>query len=392
MPSSRYPKAPPRRGQVIPRGIDKWLLRVYLGRQDGKRQYHSEMVTGKHSQAQQRLTRLLADLDQGTFVQKSDLTLGEYVDEWLGTKVDLKEKTRLDYEHRIKKDLTGHPIARVRLDQLTTLPLQKWIGSLSSDRQLSPRTIQYTVSIVSQALSYAVETGMLVKNACDKVTLPRRIRQEMPWLTPDQVVQFLDANVEDPWIALWRLLLTSGLRPQEALALKWVDLQDRRLMIRRALAEVEKGAFVVVDELKTDSSRRTVSLSEETVAALEAHRKRQLKVILEMGPKYQRDDFMFTTRLGTTLDRTPVRRWWFKALDRAKLPRIRLYSTRHTHLTHLLMSGVNVKAVAARSGHANPNVLLSVYAHALPEVDQGAAQGVEDMLKDYAQRRREKQA
>jgi integrase len=59
------------------------------------------------------------------------------------------------------------------------------------------------------------------------------------------------------------------------------------------------------------------------------------------------------------------------------LANCRLYDTRHTHLTQLLSSGINAKAVAARAGHANATVLLTTYAHVLPETAVDAANIIE---------------
>jgi Phage integrase family len=50
---------------------------------------------------------------------------------------------------------------------------------------------------------------------------------------------------------------------------------------------------------------------------------------------------------------------------------------RHTHLTHLLRSGVPLHVVSARAGHANPTVTLNVYSHLL-EGDQEKAAAVMD--------------
>lgn len=49
------------------------------------------------------------------------------------------------------------------------------------------------------------------------------------------------------------------------------------------------------------------------------------------------------------------------------------HGLRHTHITHLLRSGVPVHVVSARAGHANPAVTMNIYAHVLPGQQEGAA-------------------
>ena len=57
----------------------------------------------------------------------------------------------------------------------------------------------------------------------------------------------------------------------------------------------------------------------------------------------------------------------------AELAHITFHGLRHTHLTHLLRSGVPVHVVSARAGHSNPTVTLNVYAHLLPGQQEDAA-------------------
>jgi len=52
---------------------------------------------------------------------------------------------------------------------------------------------------------------------------------------------------------------------------------------------------------------------------------------------------------------------------------VTFHGLRHTHITHLLRSGVPVHVVSARAGHANPTVTLNIYAHLLPGQQEQAA-------------------
>src|SRR5215813_6013740 len=94
-------------GQIINRGKKKYLVRVFLGRdeQTGKRRYHSKAVSGNRKEAQKFLTGLLRELDLGTFVEPVGMTLSEYLDKWLTTaaKPRLAERTYTDYEELLKR-------------------------------------------------------------------------------------------------------------------------------------------------------------------------------------------------------------------------------------------------------------------------------------------------
>ena len=75
-----------------------------------------------------------------------------------------------------------------------------------------------------------------------------------------------------------------------------------------------------------------------------------------------------------------VRRHFKRIVQRAGVPPIRPYDLRHTCATLLLGAGVNVKVVSERLGHASAALTLDVYSHVLPDMQQRAADQLEDLL------------
>lgn len=72
-------------GQIIRRGPNKWLVRIYVGRnpETGKRQYIGKSVQGGLHSAQVHLNRMLAERDLGRNIRASRQTFGQYLDHWL---------------------------------------------------------------------------------------------------------------------------------------------------------------------------------------------------------------------------------------------------------------------------------------------------------------------
>jgi integrase len=62
--------------------------------------------------------------------------------------------------------------------------------------------------------------------------------------------------------------------------------------------------------------------------------------------------------------------------EAVRLPRIRLHDLRHTHATHLLAAGTNVRVTSERLGHASVAFTLDVYGHVLPGQQAAAAAAV----------------
>lgn len=378
-------KAPPRsRGQIIRRGDDRYLIRVFLGRRvDGRRNYRSKTIRGTYKVAEREMTKLLREIDTGTYVEPVKESLQEYLKQWLDSTMRLKVSPRTleDYGGRLAKDI--YPaIGHRRLDLLTRQEIQNVYAGLV-ERGLAARTVRYTHSVLKQALKQAVINGLLFRNPADHLTLPRQSRKEMSALTPDQVNRFPAATQGDEWHALWSVLMLAGLRPGEALGLKWPDIDGATLRIVRALKKGKNDTYYLADP-KTERSRRSVLLPKQVTNALQHHRAEQARRMLKAGVRFERNDLVFPNSIGQPMDLSKVRRLFKAALRRAGLPQVRLYDLRHTHATLLLSLGENPKVVSERLGHSNISITLDTYSHVLPTMQEASVQRLENLLQAAA--------
>lgn len=374
-----------KRGQMIPRGEKTWLLRVYLGRDEhGKRKYHSTMVGGSQTQARRELTRLLRSVDTKTLVRPCHQTLRSYVEEWLESKVQVSDTTRHDYRYQFDRYLFP-TLGHLPLSEISSTAIQRTYNALR-DQGLSPRTIEYGHALLHQVFKKAIRVGLLAANPTDNTERPRKVDREFTILSPAQMLTLLHSEQDKPLYPLWTLLLNTGLRPGEALALRWSDLDGDTIRVRRVLARKPDGSYQIVENrAKTKKSLRPVTLSSSVVEVLKAHRLRQAKDMLAWGQRYQRNDFIFATRFGVHLDANNVRNRWKSALKRAGLPsNVRLYDTRHSHATALLNAGVNLAWVSARLGHTSVQTTEMFYTKVLPEAHREMADVMERVFQKAA--------
>jgi len=265
-----------------------------------------------------------------------------------------------------------------KLSHLRLPEIDKLYADMRS-RGLSPRTVRYTHSVLRSALNQAVRARLIANNPTDYATLPRQERKEMRCLTPAEANAFLSAARGDRWHALWELLTLSGLRPGEALGLKWADIVGSAISVQRAL--VTAGDQWTVSEPKTRRSRRTVPLAGSTLKALQAHRRQQAEERLLAGQAYQDNDFVFATANGSPLDiKNITARHFRRVLQAAALPTIRLYDLRHTAATLMLSAGVNPKVASERLGHSTIVLTMDIYSHVLPDMQQDAVDRVDRLL------------
>lgn len=362
-------------------GEVRYLARVgYIDAATGERREMGKTFrTKRDAEAWRDAQR--TERNAGPMARPSRSTLSEFLDQWLAGLNDVSGRTREDYENIARRYLRPLVGAR-RLDQITTPMVREMLAMLSrpvaeGGRGLQPRTVQYVHAVLRLALNQAVADGKLPRNpAVGKRMVPARVRREPSVLSAAQVNHLLDQTRDNPHHALWAVLLLTGLRPSEALALRWSDVHlDRgELRVTRTLRRPKNGAAWVVEECKTDKSRRVVPLVSLAVEALARHHDRQEVERLVAGDSHTDAGLVFADSRGEPWRADGVHKYhWLPTLARLNLPRVRLYDARHSCATMLLESGVPMRVVQEVLGHASMVLTADTYSHVTPAFKRQAA-------------------
>lgn len=167
-----------------------------------------------------------------------------------------------------------------------------------------------------------------------------------------------------------RIGLATGARLSEVLALQWrcVDLESGQVSICRALKK--DGAL---KEPKTAAGTRTASVDRKTVGHLARWKARQAAELAKFGIRQTPETPVCCSATGGFINISNFERWWRSFRDGNGFEGLRFHELRHTQATLLLGSGVDVKTVQARLGHADASITLNWYAHAMPGNDRQAA-------------------
>ncbi|MBA4151125.1 MAG: hypothetical protein C0509_01065 [Acinetobacter sp.] len=166
----------------------------------------------------------------------------------------------------------------------------------------------------------------------------------------------------------------TGLRTAEINGLRWkyVDLDRGEILIRETFC---KGRF---DYTKNDHSQREIRITSIVREALE----RQLKVTGHFG----KDGVVFCSRNGSPLDdHNFCNRIWKPMLEDLNIPYRRPYNTRHTAATIMLASGESPEWVARQLGHANTQMLFTVYSRFVPNLTRNDGSALDRLLANTIQ-------
>ena len=353
---------------------ERWTAQVTAP--DGTRKKRTAKT---RREAGRLLTKMLVDLEVngGVFDQKSRFAdLSSLWREKVLMAKDMAPKTR-DVK-RWALDRLDDELSTVKLVDLNVDRIEKALGTMAAEG-LGKGSLIKVKSVMNQVCVFGERRDLLRKNPVPVVELPAGLAKpdDGRALTIDQARALLAESASHRLNGLWTTMLMLGLRPGEAAALHWsdVDLDGQELQVRRNLRKLE-GAFEITEELKTPKSRRSLRMPPPLVEALRGHREVQDSEREAAGEAWDQGwpDVVFTSLVGTPLDPSNVRRMFKELTNSAGLGEWSPNELRHSCVSILSSQGVPLEEIADVMGHDGTRMTSQVYRHIVtPSI--GAAAG-----------------
>lgn len=246
----------------------------------------------------------------------------------------------------------------------------------------SLRSVQNQRRVLRIALQKAFDLDLVPQNIADKVQLKSMPKNNnVQVLEPDAARSYVDTQQSQVGcVAFFALAVVTGMRHAELIGLRWVDadFEGRRLYVRHNYNCVDHKWHA--SEPKSDTSRRTVNLSDEVIAMLRAHRSRQLEERLKAGDKWQERGLVFARSNGAPLHQKFTGTVHKAILKAAGLPTCRIHDLRHSAASLLLAQGVPLKVVSDILGHSQIAITADLYSHVIPQARREASEKIASML------------
>lgn len=303
-------------------------------------------------------------------------TVAEYLERWLRDTVRGSTKPRThEFYERISRNHVIPYLGHIPVAKMTPAHVKNFLTELEK-KVANGRTRQMAHGTLRKAFNVLVEEGALQRSPVEGVKAPRAAKKPMKTWTVDELNAFLVEADKQRLGGLFTFLACTGMRLGEALALQWseVDKDYKAVHLSETLVEL-KGKILGRDELKTDHSKRRVSLDEFGAKVLVQQRARLLKDGLASSI------WVFPNTLGKPQCTSEARKQFLKAIRASGIPRIRIHDLRHTHATLLLKNDLHPKIVQSRLGHSSITVTLDLYSHVSPSMDQLAADAFGSLMK-----------
>ena len=302
------------------------------------------------------------DLDSAAF---QTFTVGQWLDYWIETMVrrDYAPGTYSSYRSHLRLNIAP-VIGDILATELRPLDMHRMYSSMT-DKGLSAGSVSVANGVVSGAYKFATRMELIDYNpvAVAAAAIPRVRQREIMPPDVDVVQKLLDAaeKQENPYFALYHVLVHTGMRRGEAFALRWANVDLDAGYLRVAESAVRQvGHSTVVRQPKTPRSNRTIDLDAHTIAVLQRHRER-LAALFRKLPAV-----VFPHFDGGILRTTTVARDLKRLGKSVGAPGITFHQFRHFHATVALQQKQNLRVVSQRLGHANVTTTLETYSHALP--------------------------
>ncbi|MBS4025133.1 MAG: site-specific integrase [Clostridia bacterium] len=318
----------------------KWIAQVTIGlTEDGKPKRKS--IYGRtRTEVKEKLKIIMEELSKGIDLQaQSQLSFGNWLLTWMDEykRMDLRLFTWENYQRYIQNHIYPS-LGHVMLKSLDTDHIQKLYNRMHQSEK-APASIRKVHQIINSCLEKAVEKKLLSWNPAKATNLPKLNNTEAKAMSEVEMDKFLDVIVKEPpkWNAAFLTLLGSGLRIGELLALEWndIDLDNELLYIRRTLSRT-KSKGLVLEEPKTQKSKRPVPLPEPTVEAIKKHQKTQREIIMAADPDYKNRNLVFGTDIGTHIYPRNFNRKYYLLREKAGVSKeITLHGLRYQNLNKI---------------------------------------------------------
>lgn len=385
-----------------------WTFAISVQGKGGKRQ---QVVKGGYPSQKEALAArdVLRDrVRRGVSV--ADETVGTFLTRWLRGKGKIKASTVRGYRLHIEKHLAPH-LGHLQLSDLRVEHIEDCLAEVPG-KDANRQRVRATLS---SALTKAVKERLIMFNPARLVEIdPGQRPKALVWTdervtrwrealarvegseatgdaleilrkaakppsavmvwTPAQLGAFLDAATDDRQYAMFHLIAHRGLRRGEACGLRWVDVDLDAGQLTVAKQLVVLGWTPTEDDPKSDAGGRTIALDAGTVAALRAHRRRQLEDRMAWGSAWVDSGRVFVQENGAELHPAKVTDRFHEITEAAELPPIRLHDLRHGAASLMLAAGVDMKIVSETLGHSSLGITADTYTSVYPQVAAAAAE------------------
>lgn len=312
-----------------------------------------------------------------TLTKKVNITTYNQLAElwWDSYKNTVKPNTKQSIKGIIKNHLLP-AFGDMKIEKITTPIIQqqvnKWADKANKGEKGAYASYNFLNSLNRRILQYGVTMQVINNNPARDVVIPRKQQNKenkIKYFNNLELKQFLNylgtldlSNFENLFdFVLYKILLATGCRIGEVLALEWsdIDFKTATISITKTL-----NRFQEINSPKSQSGIRDIEIDSETINLLKRYKNQQQVQSWQLG---RSETVVFSVFITEYAYACNLRKRLQKHFKSAGVSDIGFHGFRHTHATIMLYAGIEPKDLQYRLGHSNITMTLNTYVHATKE-------------------------
>ncbi len=360
-----------------------WLFKVDTGVNplNGKRQTTTRRGFKTKKEAQLAAKKLEQEINEGLLINNNHLTYEDVYKQWFKNhSKTIKLSTQKIIESKFKKHILPR-FGKVKIKEITKLYCQKVINEIAENIvSVNDYKIQ-----ANQVFKYAVKMDIISKNPMEHVTIPKREEEliagneaeERNYWKKEEIKQFLTIAKKELTPRdhlLFHLLIYTGARKGEVLALTWDDIDFNTETVHFGKTLFFNNGKYYLQQPKTRQSKRLISLDSKSLSLLKKWRTKANEVKLAYPNLFNDNNLVFTRDDGFPLRLAFPNDKLNSLIEKHNLHKITVHGLRHTHASLLFEAGASIKEVQERLGHSDIQMTMNIYTHVTDYVKEQTAQ------------------
>lgn len=370
------------------RADGRYQKNVYIGIENGKKKYKS--VFGKtQKEVNEKAAKLKIKMNKGIDLSRENDSFGFWADKWLSyKKTTIGESRYKNYCVNVKHFSHLRPI---KISKLNVSDFQSVINKFAvknptTCKPTAKGTLQKMRNTISQIFDFAIRNRVIDFNPLLYVDIPKDApKKERRALTKEEQKWIIETPHRAQLPAM--IMMLSGLRLGECLALQWcdIDLENSTINVHKTLKMIDNRSEVK-QSTKTNAGMRVVNIPTILVNFLKSQ------------PNHSPFDYIVTNTKGQFFTKSSWKSLWRSYLTDLNLkygnfsnylnkPKSKFqpqsipfvikpftaHFLRHTHATNLFKAGYDILYIQKQLGHSKPETTLNVYTHLVEDKQKKAS-------------------
>ncbi|MFC4387482.1 tyrosine-type recombinase/integrase [Gracilibacillus marinus] len=367
----------------------KWEYRIrYLDPFTNEKKEKSKMGFTTKPEARFEAQKMEEQLLNNFDLASSNILLEEYLYNWLEEYKNgvVRKNTYISHKRNIEKQILPY-FKNIELKAIKPTMYQKFLNSLYK-KKYSKRTIEIIHSTMHNAMEKAIHLDLINRNpTIGSVIKGVEKDREVKFIDSTEIPAFLTAAYRYGYIywLFFSFMIDTGMRKGEVAALQWSDInfKEKTVRINKTLDFQAKSDEELMGDPKTFRSKRTITLTNNTIQQLKDHLKWQNINKQNLNDIYRHDlNLVFCREDGDIMPKSSLFNAFRRILKQADISNLPIHSLRHTHAVLLLESGNDMKFIQERLGHGSYQITADVYSHISKRLDEKSMARYEDYFNE----------